>query len=65
MGALLPRTIRARFLLGSVAIILALLAVVALTVPAIAREHEIETLGARLESHAALAGDYKGHVAVR
>jgi two-component system phosphate regulon sensor histidine kinase PhoR len=57
MGALLPRTIRARFFLGSVVIILALLAVVALTVPAIAREHEIETLGARLESHAALAGD--------
>jgi two-component system phosphate regulon sensor histidine kinase PhoR len=57
MGALLPRSIRARFLLGSVVIILALLAVVALTVPAIAREHEIETLGARLESDAALAGD--------
>jgi two-component system phosphate regulon sensor histidine kinase PhoR len=57
MGALLPRTIRARFLLGSVVIVLALLAVVALTVPAIAREHEMETLGARLSADAALAGD--------
>jgi len=57
MGALLPRTIRARFLLGSVVTIIALLGVVAVTVPSIARDHEIDVLGARLSSDAALAAD--------
>lgn len=57
MGALLPRTIRARFLLGSVLTIATALLVIALTVPAIARDHEIDVLGARLVSEAALAGD--------
>jgi two-component system phosphate regulon sensor histidine kinase PhoR len=57
MAALLPRTIRARFLLGSVLTILAALLVIALTVPGIARDHEIDVLGARLASDAAIAGD--------
>jgi hypothetical protein len=57
VAALLPRTIRARFLLGSVLTILAALLVIALTVPQIARDHEIDVLGARLASDAAIAGD--------
>lgn len=57
MGVALPRTIRARFLLGSVVTILALLAVVSFTVPQIARDHEIDVLGARLAADAAIAGD--------
>ena len=57
MAALIPRTIRARFLLGSVLTILTALVVIALTVPQIARDHETEVLGARLASDAAIAGD--------
>jgi two-component system phosphate regulon sensor histidine kinase PhoR len=57
VSLLLPRTIRVRFLLGSVLAIVATLAVVALAVPAIARDHEIEVLGARLAADANLAGD--------
>lgn len=57
MPALIPRTIRARFLLGSVLTILTALVVIALTVPQIARDHETEVLGARLASDAAIAGD--------
>lgn len=54
---ILPRTVRGRVFLGSVAVILVALAVVALAVPFVAREHEIEVLGARLESDASLAAD--------
>jgi hypothetical protein len=54
---LLPRTIRARFLLVSVLAIVAAFAVVGLAVPAIARDHEIDVLGARLGSDANIAGD--------
>jgi len=57
VSLLLPRTIRVRFLLGSVLAIVATLAVVALAVPAIARDHEIDVLGARLAADANLAGD--------
>ena len=53
----MPRTIRARILLGSVITILVALAVVAAAVPGIATQHEIDVLGARLASEAALAGD--------
>jgi two-component system phosphate regulon sensor histidine kinase PhoR len=52
-----PRTIRARVLLGSVIAILVALAVVAAAVPGIATQHEVDVLGARLGSEAALAGD--------
>ncbi|MDO8505993.1 MAG: histidine kinase dimerization/phospho-acceptor domain-containing protein, partial [Candidatus Limnocylindria bacterium] len=54
---LLPRTIRVRVFLGSVLAIVAAFAVVALTIPTVAREHEIEVLGARLASDATLAAD--------
>ncbi len=57
MPALLPRTIRVRFLLGSVLVIVAAVMVIAFTVPQIARDHEIDVLGARLGSDATLAGD--------
>jgi len=57
VSLLLPRTIRVRFLLGAVVAIVATLAVVALAVPAIARDHEIDVLGARLAADANLAGD--------
>ncbi|HKW78432.1 MAG TPA: hypothetical protein VJQ09_04975, partial [Candidatus Limnocylindria bacterium] len=57
MSALLPRTIRARFLLGSVLAIAAALVAIAVAIPVIARDHEIDVLGARLASDAALAGD--------
>ncbi|HEV8228716.1 MAG TPA: ATP-binding protein [Candidatus Limnocylindria bacterium] len=53
----MPRSIRARILLGSVVTILVALAVVAAAVPAIATQHEIDVLGARLSSEAALAAD--------
>lgn len=52
-----PRTIRARVLLGSVIAILVALAVVAAAAPGIATQHEIDVLGARLASEAALVGD--------
>ena len=51
----MPRSIRARVLLGSVLTILVLLAVVAAAVPGIATQHEIDVLGARL---AAPRGSY-------
>jgi two-component system phosphate regulon sensor histidine kinase PhoR len=57
VSALLPRTIRGRFLLGSVLVIFASVIVVGFTVPQIARDHEIDVLGARLASDASLAGD--------
>ena len=60
MAALLPRTIRARFLLGSVLTILTALLVIALTVPQIARDHEVEVLGARLASDAAIVPEVEG-----
>lgn len=53
---LLPRSIRARTFLGSFLSIVAAFAVVAFAVPAVAREHEIEVIGARLVSEATLAG---------
>ena len=62
---LVPRTIRARVLLGSVITILVALAVVAAAVPAIATQHEIDVLGARLASEAALAGDLSRDLFVR
>ena len=54
---LVPRTIRARVLLGSVITILVALGVVAAAVPGIATQHEIDVLGTRLASEAKLAGD--------
>ena len=62
---LVPRTIRARVLLGSVITILVVLAVVAAAVPAIATQHEIDVLGTRLASEAALAGDLSRDLLVR
>lgn len=60
-----PRTIRARVLLGSVIAILVALAVVAAAVPGIATQHEVDVLGARLGSEAALAGDLSRDLFVR
>ncbi len=57
MAALLPRTIRARVFLGSVLAVVAATVVSGLAVPAVARDHEIEVLGTRLESDATLAAD--------
>jgi two-component system, OmpR family, phosphate regulon sensor histidine kinase PhoR len=54
---LVPRTIRARVLLGSVITILVALSVVAAAIPGVATQHEIDVLGARLGSEAALASD--------
>jgi two-component system phosphate regulon sensor histidine kinase PhoR len=62
---LVPRSIRARVLLGSVLTILVVLAVVAAAVPGIATQHEIDVLGARLASEAALAGDLSRDLFVR
>ena len=62
---LVPRSIRARVLLGSVITILVALAVVAVAVPGIATQHEIDVLGARLASEAALAGDLSSDLFVR
>jgi two-component system phosphate regulon sensor histidine kinase PhoR len=62
---LVPRTIRARVLLGSVITILVALAVVAAAVPGIATQHEIDVLGSRLASEAALAGDLSRDLLVR
>ncbi len=53
----LPRSIRARVFLGSVVAIAVALAVVAAAVPTIARDQEVDVLGSRLESEAALAAD--------
>ncbi len=61
----MPRTIRARVLLGSVLTILVALAVVAAAVPGIATQHETLVLGARLASEAALAGDLSRDLFVR
>ncbi len=52
-----PRSIRARVLLGSVITIFVALGVVAAAVPGIATQHETLVLGARLASEATLAGD--------
>ncbi len=60
-----PRSIRARVLLGSVATILVALSVVAAAVPGIATQHEIDVLGSRLASEAALAGDLSRDLFVR
>lgn len=57
MTRLLPRTIRARSFLGSVLAVIAAFAVVALAVPTIARDHEIDVVGARLAADATLAAD--------
>ena len=57
MSALVPRSIRVRFLLGSVLASLAALALIAVTVPMVARDHEIEVVGGRLASDASLAAD--------
>jgi two-component system phosphate regulon sensor histidine kinase PhoR len=62
---LVPRSIRARVLLGSVISILVALAVVAAAIPSIATQHEIDVLGARLASEAALAGDLSRDLFVR
>jgi two-component system phosphate regulon sensor histidine kinase PhoR len=62
---LVPRSIRARVLLGSVITILVALAVVALAVPGIATQHEIDVLGTRLASEATLAGDLSRDLFVR
>jgi two-component system phosphate regulon sensor histidine kinase PhoR len=53
----MPRSIRARVLLGSVMTALVALVLVAVAVPGIAKQHEIEVLGGRLASEAALASD--------
>jgi two-component system phosphate regulon sensor histidine kinase PhoR len=60
-----PRTIRARVLLGSVVTILVALGVVAAAVPVIATQHEVDVLGARLASESALAGDLSRDLFVR
>jgi hypothetical protein len=60
-----PRSIRARVLLGSIVTILVALAVVAAAVPGIATQHEVDVLGARLASEAALAGDLSRELFVR
>jgi len=57
VSALVPRSIRVRFLLGSVLASLAALALIAVAVPTVARDHEIEVVGGRLASDAALAAD--------
>jgi two-component system phosphate regulon sensor histidine kinase PhoR len=62
---LVPRSIRARVLLGSIVTILVALAVVAAAVPGIATQHEVDVLGARLASEAALAGDLSRELFVR
>jgi two-component system phosphate regulon sensor histidine kinase PhoR len=62
---LVPRSIRARILLGSVISILVALAVVAVAVPGIATGHEIDVLGTRLASEAILAGDLSRDLFVR
>ena len=53
----MPRSIRTRVLLGSVMSALVALVVVAAAVPGIATQHELNVLGARLASEAALASD--------
>jgi two-component system phosphate regulon sensor histidine kinase PhoR len=62
---LVPRTIRARVLLGSVITILVALGVVAAAVPGIATQHEIDVLGTRLASEAMLTGDLSRDLLVR
>ena len=57
MTALLPRTIRARAFLGAVLAVLVAVLVVGAAVPTIARDHEIDVVGARLASDASLAAD--------
>jgi two-component system phosphate regulon sensor histidine kinase PhoR len=62
---LVPRSIRARVLLGSVIAIFVALGVVGAAVPGMATQHEIDVLGARLASEAALAGDLSRDLFVR
>jgi two-component system phosphate regulon sensor histidine kinase PhoR len=62
---LVPRTIRARALLGSVLAIVVALGVVAAAVPGIATQHEVDVLGSRLASEASLAGDLSRDLFVR
>ncbi len=62
---LVPRSIRARILLGSVITILVALGVVAVAVPGIATQHETLVLGARLGSEARLSGDLARDLFVR
>jgi two-component system, OmpR family, phosphate regulon sensor histidine kinase PhoR len=57
VAALLPRSIRARVFLGAVLAVVVVFAAVALAVPSIARDHEIDVVGARLQSDATLAAD--------
>ena len=57
MTGLLPRSIRARVFLGAVLAVVIAFVVVALAVPTIARDHEIDVVGARLTSDATLAAD--------
>jgi two-component system phosphate regulon sensor histidine kinase PhoR len=52
-----PRTIRARVLLGSILSILAVVLAIAIAVPTIARDHEVDVTGARLASDASLVAD--------
>src|SRR6266508_4538433 len=61
----MPRSIRARVLLGSVLTALVALVVVAAAVPGIATQHEVDVLGARLASEAALASDLARDLFVR
>jgi two-component system, OmpR family, phosphate regulon sensor histidine kinase PhoR len=57
MSALVPRSIRVRFLMGSVLASLVALGLIAVTVPMVAHDHEVEVVGARLASDASLAAD--------
>jgi len=57
MSLPVPRTIRARVLLGSILSILALVAAIALAVPTIARDHELDVTGARLATDASVIAD--------
>ena len=57
MAALLPRTVRARVFLGSVLVLAAAVGIIALAIPTIARDHEVDVLGPRLQSDAQLAAD--------
>ena len=54
---MVPRTIRGRVFLGSVLAVVVAFAVVAVAVPAIARDHEVDVIGGRLASDASLAAD--------
>lgn len=57
MIAFPPRSIRARVFLGSMLVLAVAVGVVALAIPGIARDHELDVLGPRLQSDAQLAAD--------